>query len=69
MKTKSIYTLQSIEMEIIRIIKKYKLDHILAALHQVSEENRYEPFVIAGITLFAVNNCSPGKRTEYIQKI
>lgn len=46
---------------------KYKLEHILAGLRETSD--RLEPFIIAGVTNFAVRYCPVGKPTNKIQSL
>jgi len=67
MEINSIEDLEKIERKIHLIIRKFRLGDILASIRDVSE--KLEPFIIAGIALFACRYCTPSKTSQTIKKI
>lgn len=60
-------SLKDKELRIYEIIQRYPLDSILIGIRQ--SEDKYLPFVRAGIALFAIRFCTPGPKIERINKI
>ncbi len=49
------------------MIRRYPLDALLIGIRE--SENRFEPFVRAGISLFAIRFCSAGPKIERVQTV
>lgn len=67
MNIKSYEELEDFEQRIINLIQRYPLDALLIGIRE--SENRFEPFVRAGISLFAIRFCSAGPKIEKVQTV
>jgi len=61
MQIDSIEDLEAVENKIRLMIQQHDLENVLLGLRQASD--KLEPFMIAGITLFAIRHCTAGHRT------
>lgn len=67
MNIKSYEQLKKFERRVIQLIPRYPLDALLIGIRE--SNNRFEPFVMAGICLFAIRCCAPGPKIEKVQTI
>lgn len=67
MNIKSYEQLKKFERRVIQLIQRYPLDALLIGIRE--SNNRFEPFVMAGICLFAIRCCAPGPKIEKVQTI
>lgn len=67
MNIKSYEELEDFEQRIINLIQRYPLDALLIGIRE--SKNRFEPFVRAGISLFAIRFCSAGPKIEKVQTV
>ena len=67
MQLDSMYDLEVVENKIRLMIQQHDLENVLLGLRQASDE--LEPFMIAGITLFAIRHCTAGHRTPTYQAL
>lgn len=67
MKIESYKDLDKLEQRITDLIRRYPLNALLIEIRE--SENKFEPFVRAGITLFAIKNCVPGPKIENVQTV
>lgn len=65
MKIQNINDLRNFENQINAAFRQYKLDHILLGIKFAKA--KLEPFVIAGMTLFAFRNCTAGPKSQEIR--
>lgn len=64
MEVNSVADLHRLESLIKQWLQSYKLDQLLFGLRRVAED--FQPFVIAGASLFAVRFCNTGRRTPRV---
>ncbi len=67
MNIKNYEELEGLEQMITNLIRRYPLDALLIGIRE--SENRFEPFVRAGISLFAIRFCSAGPKIEKVQTV
>lgn len=67
MNIKNYEELEDVEQRIINLVRRYPLDALLIGIRE--SESRFEPFVRAGISLFAIRFCSAGPKIEKVQTV
>ena len=65
MKIQNINDFRNFENQINAAFRQYKLDHILLGIKFA--KSKLEPFVIAGMTLFAFRNCTAGPKCQQVK--
>jgi hypothetical protein len=66
-KIESYKELDETEQRIIDLIQRYPLDALFIGIRE--SENKFEPFVRAGISLFAIRFCSVGPKIEKVHTV
>jgi len=67
MKINNINDLRNLENQINAAFRQYRLDHTLLGIKFAKA--KIEPFVIAGMTLFAFRNCTAGPKSQKIEYV
>ena len=67
MNIKNYQELEDLEQRIINLIQRYPLDALLIGIRE--SQDRFEPFVRAGISIFSIRFCSAGPKIERVQTL